>query len=739
MKKSYRSTLKKQVSLALLFSLLAISVFFISTYYQSALGHAKENNLLNTKTIALYINQALFEQVSLIDKVSRSKIITELPIQIEYSQAAVKELQKLAEKSTFVASIVIDTDGEIVEAFPVDSFKVNMDQLSRFALEQLERAEINQAPRLFYLKNYADLKGAFATEHTDDYFIVIAPLIARSRSFIHPEQPLGAMIAVLSVRNSILPSIESNTIPNNSSYTLSLGEASLIKESNGELKSNYIKNSVLVSSVYISHEEQADLYFSLSVPEKYYLKDVYRTIFIMIVVILASLLIVFLIINKLINRLAFPLLQIIETGKRFSRGQYSVSQANYRYREFDEINRVLKEMAETINRQFNELTIEKENAMQSERLKSQFLANMSHEIRTPMNSVVGFIQVLEESPLNDEQSLYINRVKRSCFLLLNIINDILDLSKIEENKLRLVIEPCNLVDIVIDTMDLFAYSKEDKDLTFAQDFADDFPQQLLCDEIRVKQILTNLISNAVKFTDNGQITVSLNYESLGNGQYTIIISVKDTGIGIETEKQESLFQPFVQADGKTSRRHGGTGLGLSICRNLVQLMNGEISLISEVGKGSEFIIKIPATEVDIEQQTEVPKPVDSSLQRLKGVSLLIAEDNMTNQLVLKALLSPLGVQLDFASNGIEACAKTRNNEYHAILMDVQMPEMDGIEATQIILSQNSTSTPIIGVSANAMKEDLSAAKAAGMVDYISKPIIKEELYNTLLKWIRSSS
>ncbi len=735
MKRSYSATLKRQISLALVLSLLAISVYFVSTYYQSALVHAKENNLLKTKTIALYINQKLFDQKSLLDKISRNKIITELPTQIEYSQAAVKEMQSLIEQSEFVATMVIDTDGEIVEAFPVDAFKVNSDPLIQFALEHLNHSEINQAPTLFYLQQDFQLNDIFSPSVPDDYFIVISPLITPSRSFISSFERMGAMIGILSVRDTVLPSITDNSIPPESSFAVSLGQRILTQDFKSHKHLQYINNAAVVSPINISHNNVDELQFSLSVPEDFYLTEVYRSIFIMILVITVSLILVFLVINKLINRLAAPLIQVVEAGKRFSHGQYSISRTEYIYREFEEINRVLMDMAETINRQFNELTVEKERALQSEKLKSQFLANMSHEIRTPMNSVVGFIQVLEESNLNDEQALYISRIKRSCFLLLNIINDILDLSKIEENKLKLVYEPCNLVDIVIDTLDLFVHSREDKVLSINQDIAENFPEQLLCDEIRIKQILTNLISNAVKFTDHGDVTITLDYQHKADDEFLITISVKDTGIGIEREKQKQLFSPFVQADGKTSRKYGGSGLGLSICRNLVELMNGKIEVISEVGKGSEFIITIPLNRVNIEQQKEAVPQVQNNLQHMKGKSLLVAEDNLTNQLVLKALLQPLGVSLDFANNGIEACAKSRNNRYHAILMDVQMPEMDGIEATQIILSQHESSAPIIGVSANAMKEDLEAAKKAGMVDYISKPIIKQELYSILGKWI----
>jgi signal transduction histidine kinase len=741
MTKSYISALRQQVSIALLLSLLAVSSYFVWTHYRSDLEYAKENNRLKAQAIALSLEQRLFYQLTLLDTLARRQVITELPLQIEYSQAAVKEMQRLVENSSYVSSLVIDNNGELVEAFPASAFKLEDEFLIDFALTQLNNAEINQAPRIFYLAQSEKLKNLFLTNIQDSYLIVIAPLIAPSRSFFSTHMQIGAVIGVLSVKDTFAPVIEASNLPPNSRYDLSLNHYSLLHPSNQQQNSdqplmNYLSDAVNFTHIYTSHTETSPLTFSLNTPEKYYLADVYESLLVMLVVISVCLTVSYFFVDRLLKRLTKPLHQVIETGEQFAKGKYSVANTEYIYDEFNTINRVLNKMAKTINEQLKQITIEKERALESDKLKSQFLANMSHEIRTPINSVVGFVQVLEESPLTNEQKLSITRIKRSCFLLLNIINDILDLSKIEENKMELNYEPCNLAELVSETVELFMPNCEDKEIQLNLIIDKPFPQQLLCDEIRLKQIVTNLVANAVKFTDQGSITVSLQSQQQSDDLYQITIKVKDTGIGISSDIQKILFSPFVQADGKTSRKFGGTGLGLSICRHLVELMNGSISVVSELGKGAEFRVTLPLKKIEVEQLTSNIKPVRENYRELHGKSILIAEDNVTNQLVLKALLQPLNLNLDFANNGIEACAKCRNNHYDAILMDVQMPEMDGIEATQIILQQSPSFIPIIGVSANAMLEDLHTAKEAGMVAYIAKPIIKEELYQTLSQWLK---
>lgn len=375
-----------------------------------------------------------------------------------------------------------------------------------------------------------------------------------------------------------------------------------------------------------------------------------------------------------------------------------------------------------------------QNAVKS---KQQFLSNMSHEIRTPMNAIIGFTKVLLRTDLTEKQQEYLSAIELSGNSLIVLINDILDLAKVDSGKMKFEQTPFNIASSISAMLHLFEPKIQEKNLILIKEYDNKIPKVLIGDSVRLHQIILNLVSNAVKFTSHGKITVSVKLVKEDDEKVVIKFSVKDTGIGIEASKIGGIFENFQQATSGTSRIYGGTGLGLAIVKQLVESQQGSVHVKSKIGEGStfSFTLSFMKTNAEFEIETEAIEP-NTKVGKLK---ILVVEDIPLNQLLMKTLLEDFGFELDIASNGKIAIEKLQNTAYDLILMDLQMPEMNGFEATEFIRNEMNSKIPIMALTADVTTADLAKCKAVGMNDYIAKPVDDRLLHSKIIKLVKKYS
>jgi signal transduction histidine kinase/CheY-like chemotaxis protein/HPt (histidine-containing phosphotransfer) domain-containing protein len=366
-------------------------------------------------------------------------------------------------------------------------------------------------------------------------------------------------------------------------------------------------------------------------------------------------------------------------------------------------------------------------------MQEQFLANMSHEIRTPMNAMLGFTNLLKRTELNPMQREYIQNIHSAGENLLTLVNDILDLSKIQAGMMHIEETRFSLRSMVSSVGAMFIEKIREKDIRFNVHIDKDVPDILTGDAVRLTQVLVNLISNAVKFTDEGEISVYVQLRSATETEAHIRLCVKDTGIGIAPEKQATIFERFQQAELETTRRFGGTGLGLSIVKQLVEMQGGSIRLKSEPGKGSEFIVDLNYNLPDLAQMYSEALAEQEEQVPLTKIRVLIAEDNMMNQQLVRHLMKSWSLDHTIVSTGVEAVDALKHDPYSIVLMDIQMPDMDGYTATTVIRNELRLDVPIIAMTAHAMVGEKEKCLQLGMNDYVSKPIKETVLYNIIAR------
>jgi PAS domain S-box-containing protein len=413
---------------------------------------------------------------------------------------------------------------------------------------------------------------------------------------------------------------------------------------------------------------------------------------------------------------------------------YTVTQKN----EEDEITHFIGYITDITEQKLYEeqLKAAKIEADLANESKSQFLASMSHEIRTPMNGILGFLEQLAKTETDPERVKKFDVIKNSGEQLLHIINDILDFSKIESGKMDIDLHPCSLSDLMQNSVNIFSEISSKKNISLTLLLDDKVPQCIMADKTRLQQVVFNLLSNAIKFTPNGgEIVLETKYNS---ALQSVLINVKDNGIGIANDKLQSIFEAFVQEDKSTTRKFGGTGLGLAISSSLVHLMNSQLQVKSTLGQGSEFYFELPLGICS--DDTISPKVQKESKSRTKEeVHVLVVEDNKTNQMLMGMILDDLEITYDMAIDGVEAIKKFKEKTYDIILMDENMPNMNGIEATKHIREIESNHalqhTPIVAVTANALSGDKEKFLSLGMDDYVAKPYSQEDIERVLYRFV----
>ena len=420
-------------------------------------------------------------------------------------------------------------------------------------------------------------------------------------------------------------------------------------------------------------------------------------------------------------------------------------------RSTEEMLRVQIDEHKTVQAQLQEAKAAAEAANST---KSRFLATMSHEIRTPMNGVIGMIELLQHTGLSREQHEYAESAKKSGINLVRLLNDILDLSKIEADKLELEISDFDLRPVISDIINLMSLQAREKGVKLSASIDADVPTELKGDAGRLRQLITNLVGNAIKFTPEGEVSLQIRKETEDQNSVLLRFLVRDSGIGIAADKLEQIFEPFTQSDSSTTRKYGGTGLGLAICKQLTELMGGRIGVESTEGRGSTFWSTIVMEKQAEHPLTASPLPVEE-LERLSPdrgtegeslaadtISILLTEDDPVVQKIIPLLLMKYGYQVDVAGNGREALRMLEKNDYAVVLMDCMMPEMNGYEVTAVIRDPDSdvrrNDIPVIALTGNVMKEDRDRCVAAGMDDHLPKPLILTDLLAKLDKWSKIS-
>ncbi|MDF2178246.1 ATP-binding protein [Aliiglaciecola sp. CAU 1673] len=709
--------------------LLAVSYLLYDSYKaESTLAQSTVQSKM--QTFAGTLDNSLSEMHNLVMTLSTDKPLSEVAVNILFSQHALNTLQAIVENEPLIkAAFVADDAGFVIEGYPLASLRLEGEWLNQFTGRLMNKSIGERAPKL-WLAPYSVLQQAFP-EQIHDGLLFSVPLVMETSSIVAPEKVTSILYVLLNT-NALLKLVLPEQENLAQQTQLSANDHILYANTGDQILQPIAQTQALQFGV---QEDTNLLPLTLTVvqDQTYYMQGFYNHLRIIGLILLVLLPVSLWLLHLFSKHLLKPINQVRELGKRISAGDYRGSNYRSGYLELDEMVDSMNHLAKTLEIKIEGLNDAREVAEASERMKSQFLANMSHEIRTPMNGVLGFLQLLERQPLTEQQHDWTNKAIGSAKSLLNILNDILDLSKVEAGAMQLESIPFDLHDLLELIVSNQGLAASNKGVLLRLNMPATLPRTWMGDPTRVAQIVRNLVSNAVKFTERGQVLVEANSRIDARGQW-LTIKVTDSGIGMDSSQLDELFSPFKQADASTTRKYGGTGLGLAISQSLAHLMGGHIEVTSRVGEGSCFTLEILSQSQQGQSAIESQHTVTHQAPDLSTCRILIAEDNLINMEILIQMLKDTGASLHIAKNGAEAVDVAQRVQPDLILMDAQMPVMDGIEATRQ-LRESGFSRPIVMQTANVSNEDRAQYQDAGADDMVAKPMDSRVLFSVLVRFL----
>ncbi|WP_016953928.1 ATP-binding protein [Catenovulum agarivorans] len=725
---SFRDTIYKYIAIFISLPIIIVGGFLSIYFYLQEQEKIQQHLYWQTSSIASsvinQINYAQFQSYAL----SRNKFLAETPINILFSEYAIKALQDFVENNQYVQSaFIMDDSGFVIEGYPSVTLKVQSPDLTDLTLSLFTQHKFDDK-QIYNLTN--DISPVMAMPNQQNSFVAfVFPLILEQTSLVEPTRTTGVLYVVLDLANLLAQEFAAES--DDQSVEFISHQQVLYSSSDSHFQS--IESKQINLPYYIeSLEGSSPLSIKLTYNKTQKMRPFYNALLFSLVLFSICLLVLLILLRNLTTRLMQPVKQLEQISHKFANGQYKNTQHTSQYQEINQVMQSLDSMATKIDQQITGLEQAKARAEHSEKLKSEFLANMSHEIRTPMNGVLGMLELVRHHPLNKEQLSWLDKASISAQSLLVIINDILDISKIEAGKLEIEMVPFNLADTIESALNGLQYQAEQKEIKLELEIqaeANGYWQQ---DPTRISQILINLVSNAIKFTKHGGVKLKVNLLTEVAQDY-LVFAITDTGIGMSEEQLKNVFEKFKQADASTTRKFGGTGLGLAICKNLTELMGGQIWADSKENIGSTFYVKLPTSACDDKTveyaQQDIPAP------DLQNCRIVVAEDNMINQEIMQFLLLETRAEVILVEDGEQAIEHAIKQPTNIVLMDVQMPVMDGLTATKKLREQG-FSQPIVMQTANVMQEDIKTYLAAGANAHVGKPIDKNQLYRALTNFCK---
>ncbi|MDK1310973.1 ATP-binding protein [Pseudoalteromonas ardens] len=714
-KKNLVSELQLKVGTMVLVLLIIALAHFAYSAWTQANKIASDTVAQRATSLSLDIKNRLAELTFQVAHYSDHRILAELPLNLLYTQYALKEIRELVSKSPLVKSVMI-SDGSpyIVEGYPLYTL-----HWATPSIIEHTASVINESARELMVRKLLISNTELGVNASRGGTLFIAvPLRQTLPSLIDPFRYTGVLFFELDVSQMAIELADYESLTTFSDEQMWFHKGHQLDAGLNATHPIYERNT-----------EGLNLSLSLSHQHSAYTQEILYAIIRSAMLALGVLIILFWYLAYVSRKVTTPMKQLEKHCMSLTSGNYEQNNANLEYEELKTLQKTLNKLVGTVNTQVTQLKQEKVRAEQSELAKAQFLATMSHEIRTPMNAILGVFQLLRQEDLHAQERSLVEQGYTSSQTLLGLVNDILDFSKMEAGKLTLEVLAVDIPHLCQEIIQEYQHVARDKQVTLELDaqLKPHFSVRL-ADPLRLKQILRNLLSNAIKFTEQGLVIVRAKGNSNG-----LTIEVCDSGIGMTPTQLSNLFKHFHQADNSTTRKYGGSGLGLAIVKQLVELMQGDVTVTSVAGEGSQFTVTLPLKSVkpttqfalaDRQTQPEVPD--------LRGVKVLLAEDNLINQQIFSAMMKKTHATLIMAGNGKLAMECFNEDRPDLFFVDIQMPVMDGIEVCQQVKSTD-YHNPLIAITANVLPEDVNRYLSLGFDDFVAKPIDMQTLFETITR------